>query len=311
MRPMIDPPARPSPARHGLRRALLLGALGLASGTVLGCVIVSGGGTSKECGDVGTHSQIQGDQCVCDAGYEFCTADPDDKSCCKIDSGCPDPNSFFSDGQCFCDAGYSWCNPDDPNDLSCCAGGGSGGTTGGKGTAGSGTGGGMQCQPGNEPDPADCSAATEGSLFCSHSDPQQVGCATLWECKGGQWVDATATADATCQFDGWEWAYGCYDDAMAMEIKLVCGSGPKTDCDDSTASFCVDNDSIHYCRFGKLTEASCNEICQTIGDENLVTYDYGECQEDGGAADCFCCDIGDPGCSGGGTGGTTSGGLGG
>jgi hypothetical protein len=82
-------------------------------------------------------------------------------------------------------------------------------------------------------------------------------------------------------------------------IEFVCGLGPGTPCDDSETSFCEDTDQIHWCLFGKLTEDSCTRICQEVGDSEGITYDVGECAEDGGAAECFCCDLGDAGCDGG------------
>lgn len=285
---------------------------GACLGVTVGCVIVSGSG-GNDCGDPGTHSFEQGGDCVCEGGYEFCNDDPDDYSCCEIDDGCG-PNGYLQDNQCWCDPGYTWCNPDDPTDTSCCLAGGTDGTGTGTATAGTdgtatgGTTGGVMCTEGAMPDPADCTPADEGIVFCSHSDPALIECSTLWICMGGQWVDGTQAADENCQFDGWDWAYGCYDNAQANQVEVVCGAGPGTPCNDGDASFCMDADQIHYCRYGKLSEVSCLKTCQEVGDENLVTYDYGECQEDMSGAFCACCDEGDPGCpAGGGTGGSTGG----
>ncbi len=297
--------------RHALRsfRPLLSTLAGASLGVAVGCVIVSGSG-AKDCGDPGSNSFEVGDDCMCESGYEFCNDDPNDYSCCEIDGGCG-PNSSLKNGQCWCDPGYTWCNPDDPKDTSCCPGGGTDGTTTTgttQGTASGGTTGGVDCPDGAMPDPADCDASAEGVVFCSHSDPAYIECSTLWVCTGGQWMDGSQFADQNCQASGWDWAYGCYDDAQANEVGLVCGSGPGTPCNDGDPSYCVDADQLHACRYGRLSEVSCLKTCQEVGDENLVTYDYGECQDDASGAFCACCDQGDPGCpAGGGTGGSTGG----
>ncbi len=301
----------PSSTRSSLR-PLLSTLAGAALGVSVGCVIVSGSGGGKGCGDPGTHSFEQGGECVCEADYSFCNDDPDDYSCCP-DGGECGPNAYLQDNTCWCDPGFDWCNPNDPMDNACCPTGdtdGTGtGTAGGTGTASGGTtGGGVVCPPAAMPDPADCTAADEGIVFCSHADPAYIECSTLWICQGGQWVDGSQVADENCQFDGWDWAYGCFDNAQANQVEVVCGAGPGTACNDTDMSFCVDADVAHYCRYGRLSEVSCLKTCQEVGDENLVTYDYGECQMDAGDAFCACCDQGEPGCpAGGGTGGSTGG----
>ncbi|MEM9457523.1 MAG: hypothetical protein AAGF11_25310 [Myxococcota bacterium] len=83
---------------------------------------------ASECGDPGTNSEVMGDQCFCNAGFEWCNDDPQDYMCCPIPSGtgeddecgAPGTNSQVVGDVCVCISGYEWCNPNDPNDLTCC-----------------------------------------------------------------------------------------------------------------------------------------------------------------------------------------------
>ncbi len=292
---------------HSIRKALFIGALGASTGFGISCVLVAGDGISKECGDLGTHSEEAGGECVCEAGYEWCDPnDQNDVDCCEPDGVCPDANSGWVDGLCYCDPDFTWCNPDDQYDLSCCEGDDTGGT-GGKGTDGTtdstgtaGTGGGGECSAGTAPDPSACTTDNEGEFYCTNTVDQGPACSTLYVCEGGAWVDASATAETSCQFDQFDFAYGCVDTGGVDGIaEVVCGFGPGTACDDSEPSNCVDEDQIHWCHLGKLTEDSCSRICQDVGDESGATYDFGACVEDAGAAECGCCDTGDPACEGG------------
>jgi hypothetical protein len=288
-----------------LPSALLTTLVGALAGFTLGCVITSG--TSQECGDPGTNSSVDpaDGMCVCDAGYEFCSAADDDFTCCLPQGSCSDINSFEQDGLCYCDAGYSWCS-DDPNDLSCCEGsGGTGSGGGGKdptdggsgGSGGSGGTGGGGCTMGVEPDPNECTAMNEGLSWCTHSQTDGPECSKVYICQGGTWIDDTATAEASCQADGYDFAYGCIDDGMA--VKYVCGNGSGAPCDAGDPGSCTTDDEISYCLYGRTTQDSCLRICQEIGDDAGVTYDFGSCLMDATTADCSCCDVGEPGCDGG------------
>jgi len=58
---------------------------GLAAvGLGVGCVITVGPQDCSECGNTGCNSQQVGDQCLCDAGYEFANDDPNDFDCDRI-----------------------------------------------------------------------------------------------------------------------------------------------------------------------------------------------------------------------------------
>ena len=279
---------------QAFRHISTLSAIAAVSGFVVGCVITTNI-QDKECGDLGTHSELQGGDCVCEAGYDWCDPDDiDDINCCRAEGMCPDPNSTEIGGRCFCDPGYDWCDPDDVNDLTCCEDGG------GTGTDGTDTDGGGKCAPGVPPPDGACE---EGLWYCTNVDENCLEDSQFFVCQGGVWVEDTDTPDLSCVDDGADFAYGCWDDGQ--DILFGCGDGPGSACtmDDDV---CASTDAIHFCEMGRLTEASCSAICQDEGD-GTTTYDHGECAEDGGDVLCECCDFDEAGCGDGGT-GTDSGG---
>jgi hypothetical protein len=83
-------------------------------------------------------------ECECDPGYEWENPmDADDHSCTRImtESLCNQPYHTQVGDSCFCIAGWEWCT-DDPADLTCCEVGGGDGSGGGSGdSSGSGSGG--------------------------------------------------------------------------------------------------------------------------------------------------------------------------
>lgn len=72
--------------------------------------IDSGGKGSDAC--TGPNNVIIGDECFCEAGYDFCTDDPDDLSCCEEEPKVGPPD----DSECTEDGLYA-CSNDDPNDI--------------------------------------------------------------------------------------------------------------------------------------------------------------------------------------------------
>lgn len=305
-------------------KLLWTAALGGLAGIGLGCVISVGPLDCSECGNTGCNSQEVAGECVCDPGHEFVSEDPNDYECDRIpskpgDESCGGNDNIHLEGDlCVCDNGFNWCNPDDLNDLSCCVdedqapGDGTGEDTSTDPTAGSDTSGtsadatadetgdppGM-CEevetPWNEvePDAADCTE--DGLVFCSNNDVEGPAGSRYWECVGGAWVESTTAGDESCQFDNFDFAYGCIDDGAS--VAFVCGIGPGTFCNGADCNGCGDDgDQILFCEDGKLGGDSCLRICTEDGDDQGVTYDFGSCVLDSGTAECACCDAGDEGC---------------
>lgn len=305
---------------RSLTKSLVSVLAGISAGISLGCLINVGSG-SQECGSPLSHSQIVGDDCVCDAGYEFEDPnDPDNFECDRIppkpDSGqCDEPNSHPVTDGCQCDAGYNWCS-DDPNDYTCCVDpnqnpDGTGTDSDATDTLGTGTDTGMTTDDPTvadstgtdtgddmqfDPDPADCTAETEGVLFCSNTSIGGLDDSRYYVCMGGAWVEDTTAVDESCAFDQFDFGYGCITNNEAGSIEFICGFGPGTDCEPGGDDVCVDTDVINGCLFGKLTQDSCATICNTIGDEEGATYDSGFCDASAGPAECICCDSGEEGC---------------
>ncbi|MCB9700610.1 MAG: hypothetical protein H6711_01825 [Myxococcales bacterium] len=293
--------------------AFLLGGL---SSFALGCVVSIGGstsaGTEEKCGDALTNSHPEGDQCFCDIGYDWCTSDPSDYDCCKVPSkppaGCMSEHNKEINGECFCDSGYTWCNPNDANDYSCCEsnqGGSTSGSSGGTDSDGSSSAGstsssetdGGVCADYEEPS-GEC---TDGQIWCTNTVACGPEGSSRWECVGGVWqkVDP-AIDDQDCQLNDFDFSYGCVDLDPQDLIDNKCGSGPGTPCSNSDADYCGDADTLYYCEWGKLSTYSCLQQCQEVG-RDMVTFDYGECGEQGGVIACLCCDFDEPGCGGGGS----------
>lgn len=272
-------------------------------------VVVSGttdGDPSSECGGILSHSHETGDGCACDAGYRFENpGDPNDFTCVPIDQpgSCMEPNNVLVDGVCECEEGYVWCEPDDLYDYTCCDGGGPGPSSAdetadtgntdtfdvGGGSTGTDTGGTL-------PDPAGCTVDTPEVIYCTNTADDGPEGSGFYVCTDGRWVEMPESGDESCQFDGYDFAYGCIDDGQM--IAFICGNGSGAPCEDDADAMCLDADVIDTCIFGRATEDSCATLCNTIGDERGVTYDSGFCDADAEPDDCVCCDVGDPGCPG-------------
>ncbi len=298
-------------------------AVGGLAGLGLGCVIAVGQQDCSECGNTGCNSQVVNDECVCDPGYEF--ADPDDPNdfdCDRIpgkagDASCGGNANIHLEGEvCVCDNGYNWCNPSDLDDLTCCEdddqapGDGTDGVTtedptvGTDDTADGGTLDETGDPPGTceetetpwnnvEPDDADCTE--DGLVFCSNNAEEGPAGSRYWECVGGSWVESTTAGNESCQFDNFDFSYGCVDDGAS--VTFVCGVGPGTPCSGAECNGCgTDGDEIQFCEDGRLGADSCLRICTEDGDEQGVTYDFGSCVLVDGGAECACCDEGDEGC---------------
>ena len=135
---------------------------------------------------------------------------------------------------------------------------------------------------------------TEGFVFCSNTAEDGVCGSIYYICSGGAWVDATASLNDDCIAEGFDFAFGCFDDGV--EVKYECGVGPGTACTLDTPDACDgDGDSLLSCESEKLTALSCLDFCQTTSDGG-GPFEYGECATDEAGAGCLCCNSGDDGC---------------
>ena len=238
-----------------------------------------------------------------------------------------DNNKLNDQGDCECQIGYEWCDPNDIDNLNCCdddigdgtttdtdpsttdpatdtdttdtdpatdtdtTGDGDGDTTGDGDGDTTGDGDGDTCEEPVLP-PESCTPEEEGFYWCTNSVSPE--CSSFFICEGGVWTENAGFMDESCQFDGFDFAYGCVDDGE--NVIFECGDGAGTACGNDDPAFCVDQDVIGYCQFGKETHDSCQLFCEEVGIEG-VTYEYGECDDSvEGDVACFCCDSGDEGC---------------
>lgn len=224
-------------------------------------------------------------------------------------------NKLNSSGECECRIGYEWCDPTDDTNLNCCD--SDGGETIGDGDPGDGDGDGDpgdgdgdgepgdgdgdgepgdgdgDGDPGTLP-PENCSSEEEGQFWCTHDEDMGPEGSRFFICMGGSWVENNGYLDDECKFIGWDFAYGCVDDGT--DVIPVCGDGSGEACSESDPVFCVDDDQIAYCNFGKETWDSCMIYCQEVGVGGEL-FEHGECDDsDPNDVACFCCDSGDPGC---------------
>ncbi len=201
---------------------------------------------------------------------------------------CPDPNSAMSDGQCFCRDGYAWCHPDDPGDLSCCE------TTTtttspdpttSPGTTGDSTTGETPC---GTPPPTRCDPVVD-TTYCDSGPACELGDSVFYTCEAGLWQPAPAAADAACQQQGHDFAFGCVQAAPAL---LVCGVGPGTDCAADDPGFCTDMNIVQSCVYGRLADTDCPAVCKA-GEFDGVVHDGGYCVQSRISSHCECCDAPD------------------
>jgi cyclophilin family peptidyl-prolyl cis-trans isomerase len=212
-------------------------------------------------------------------------------------------NKLDDNGDCECRIGYEWCDPNDNTNLNCCdddnadsatSGPGDGDPTGdGDGDPGDGDG---DCTPGELP-PETCTVEEEGYFWCTNSDATDPSCSQFFICQGGIWTENAGLMDENCMLDNYDFAYGCYDDGMTVVFE--CGDGSGAPCTDGDPAFCIDDDQLGTCVWGKETADSCLAFCMEEGIEG-TTYEYGEC-DDITIPDmvaCVCCDLDEPGCGG-------------
>ena len=205
-------------------------------------------------------------------------------------ASCPDPNSALSNGQCFCRDGYAWCNPDDPDDLSCCEGAPTATSPGPTTTLDStssvttdeGTTGETPC---GTPPPTRCDPVVD-TTYCDSGPACELGDSVFYTCEAGLWQPAPAAADAACQQQGHDFAFGCVQAAPAL---LVCGVGPGTDCAADDPGFCTDMNVVQSCVYGRLADTDCPAVCKA-GELDGVAHDGGYCVQSRISSHCECCD---------------------
>ncbi len=219
-------------------------------------------------GDCGTDPNTATDangNCICTAGFEWCSADPADLTCCASGDTDPDPTNGTT-------VDPSETTGDTEGDTET-----EGDTQADTGTGGTG--------------PADlptCDDTLEGQTACTNNgDISSVDDGEAYLCSGGEWT--AVDMDGECQFVGDDFAYGCYINE-SDEVEYFCGVGPGTDCTDAEDN-CSSDTVLQSCLFGKLTDVDCQEFC--TGKEAKVQTDFGECNAEDFT--CCCFDEGDEG----------------
>jgi len=187
--------------------------------------------------------------------------------------GAPDSYSYQIGDECSCVSGYVWCS-ENPTDYSCCA---------------------EEQLCDLAPPPDACDPALE-SAYCTSTRLECLAESQYYSCdQDGSWSLDEGTS--LCMLSGYDFSYGCVDNADAGLVENLCGTGPGTPCDGEPDS-CADDDTLTFCAYERLGAISCIQQCQEVGDNMGVTYDYGSCGEQSGEFRCLCCDLEDPGCGG-------------
>ena len=239
-------------------------------------------GTADAC-DGTDNNHLEGDECFCDVGYNWCSSDPDDFTCCE------DDQQAMTAG----DTDHSDDDDDDDDDDD------SGSETA-VADEGSSDDGGDVCEETpatpseNVPSDDDCTAELMGAEFCSNGVDDGPAGSRYFVCNGDVWEEMPTVPDEICVLDQFDFAYGCVLDGD--ELVFMCGDGSGTDCSGEECNGCVDADIFQECSANKLSEDSCARVCQEDGDDKGVTYDSGVCQETETGFECACCDEGEKGC---------------
>ena len=236
-------------------------------------------GSADAC-DGTDNNELVGDECFCLDGFNWCSSDPDDFTCCEDDQ----------QGQTG-DTGNPGDDDDDDDDDD------ESGSETAVADDGSSDGGDMcEATPAtpsdNVPDDADCTE--DGLVFCSNGEADGSAGSRYFVCDAGAWVEMNEAMDEICVLDGWDFAIGCV--LIDDEVVFDCGLGSGQDCSGPECDGCVDSDVIAVCLGNKLSEDSCARICQEEGDAKGVTYDSGTCEDTEDGSVCACCDEGEEGC---------------
>lgn len=271
------------------------------------CILVGEGTTITSESDSGSltcedpNSHLEGETCYCNDGYDFCSDDLDDLSCCPIGATTTDPGTTTDVTPTTAVPTTAGPTSDDSTTGPVVTDGTSTATTTETSTAttedtdttatseGTTTGG-EQCQGPQEP-PDGCQ---DGQFWCTMSELCGPEGSEVFRCDNGVWLPEPNIADDSCNLDGYDFAYGCIDDGQS--VAFICGDGPGTTCEATDPSSCADDVDLAQCVYGKLTHYDCLVQCTEVGDAMMTLYDHGFCGEDMGVSVCLCCDMGDPGC---------------
>lgn len=267
------------------RLALLL-ALASAPACVIGTATTTT--TDSDTGEFvcdDPNSYLDGETCYCNPGFEFCTDDPDDLSCCPADDGITTvPGTTSTTAPVPTTEAPTTTLPDETTTET------SGTTTETATTDDTDTGGVEECM-GAQPPPEECK---NGQFWCTMPAACGPAGSELYRCEGGVWGLEPNLAKDSCNFDGYDFSYGCVD--SGKDVEFWCGDGPGTACEDTDPTSCANDNDLAQCIYGKLTHFDCLVQCTEVGDEMGALYDHGFCGDDRGTAACLCCDMGDPGC---------------
>jgi len=281
------------------RKIALVVALALAPACIItgsNTTITSDSDTDGEfvCDD--PNSYLDGETCYCNDGYDYCTDDIDDLSCCPIG----DTTTASSVGTTTVEPTTTTAPTTEPatdTDATTVPATSSTSTTEGttsttaETTDGeSTTTGGPECM-GAQPPPENCQ---NGQFWCTMPEACGPEGSEVYRCENNEWALEPNLAKDSCNFDGYDFAYGCIDNGKAVEF--FCGDGPGTPCENTDPDACADDTNLNSCIYGKLSAFDCFVQCTEVGDDMMALYDHGFCGDDMGTSVCLCCDMGDPGC---------------
>ncbi|MBL8973062.1 MAG: hypothetical protein JNK56_20930 [Myxococcales bacterium] len=135
------------------------------------------------------------------------------------------------------------------------------------------------------PPPTRCDPVAD-TTYCDSGPACELGDSVFYTCEAGLWQPAPAAADAACQQQGHDFAFGC---VQAAPIELVCGVGPGTDCAADDPGFCTDINIVQSCVHGRLADTDCPAVCKA-GEFDGVVHDGGYCMQSRISSHCECCD---------------------
>ncbi|MDC0719174.1 hypothetical protein [Nannocystis bainbridge] len=282
------------------RKIALLALLALSPA----CVFTSGNTTTSTDSDTGQfvcddpNAYLDGEDCYCNDGFEYCTDDPDDLSCCPVADTTSSPSVGTTTVEPTSTSEPTTTTTDStdtdsttiPATSSTSTTDETASTTETSDTSESTTTGVEECR-GEQPPPDSCK---NGQFWCTMTEACGPEGSQIYRCDGDTWVLEPNLAKDSCNFDGYDFAYGCIDNGKSVEF--ICGDGPGTACENSDPASCADEVNLNTCIYGKLAEFDCFIQCTEVGDDMMALYDHGFCGEEMGTSACLCCDMGEPGC---------------
>ncbi|WAS98080.1 hypothetical protein [Nannocystis punicea] len=283
------------------RKIALLALLALSPA----CIITGGNTTITSDSDTGEfvcddpNSYLDGETCYCNDGFEYCTDDPNDLSCCPVQDTTTvssvgtttlEPTttepSTTTTGPTTSDATTIPATTSTTAETT-----ESTSTTAETSEGTSTTTGGEEC---TGPQPPPDERCQNGQFWCTMTEACGPEGSEVYRCDNGNWILEPNLAKDSCTFDGYDFAYGCIDNGKSVEF--FCGEGPGTACENTDPATCADDTNLNTCIYGKLSAFDCFVQCTEVGDAMMNLYDHGFCGDDMGTSVCLCCDMGEPGC---------------